>query len=293
MCIRDRVPGISPWRLPEGAAWIFPPHGHLVLDTHFRPSGRVRPTTVKAALHLRADAPTTPVAMVRLVADQAINLPPGRARVTYTDAFELPVPVRVERVMPHAHYLCRDVHARAVLPAGETIELIRIPDWDFQWHDFYRYAEPIELPAGTRVEMEFTFDNSAGNARNPWDPPRRVLGGPSSIQEMAVLALLCTTCDEAQRAELARATEAHNHDVEAACLVAARCYRLLVRRFDANGDSALDADEERAASAFLEAAGEQPEMLRAVFDLDHDGALSAAESAQIDDARRRWRGDGI
>jgi hypothetical protein len=165
------------------------------------------------------------------------------------------------------------------------------PDWDFQWHDFYRYAEPIELPAGTRVEMEFTFDNSAGNARNPWDPPRRVLGGPSSIQEMAVLALLCTTCDEADRERLARATEAHNHDVEAACLVAARCFRLLVRRFDADGDSALDADEERAATEFLDAAGEQVDTLRVLFDSDRDGVLSGAERALADVVRRRWHGE--
>ena len=50
---------------------------------------------------------------------------------------------------------------------------MRIPDWNFNWQRQYRYAAPIRLPQDTRVEMEFTYDNSAANPRNPNHPPAR------------------------------------------------------------------------------------------------------------------------
>jgi hypothetical protein len=285
------LPGVSPWRLPDGAAWTFPPGTHLVLDTHFRPRGRPVPTIVRAALHLRDGPPTTPMTMVRLAADQAINLPPGNPSVTYTDAFELPVPVRLERIMPHAHYLCREVRVRAVPPGGEPLELIHIPDWDFQWHDFYGYADPPELSAGTRIEMTFTFDNSAENPANPWDPPRRVIGGAGSVEEMALVALLFTTGDEAQRAVLAEAAQAHVRELKEVTLLLSRCLHALVRRFDTDGDDALDEGEERAACAFLETIEERPEAARYVFDRDKDGEISEEERALVHDVCRRWRGE--
>ena len=66
---------------------------------------------------------------------------------------------------------------------GKT--LLRIPDWNFDWQQQYTYAAPLRLPAGSRVEMEFTYDNSAENPRNPHHPPQRVTWGPGSADEMA------------------------------------------------------------------------------------------------------------
>ena len=45
------------------------------------------------------------------------------------------------------------------------------------------------LPAGTTISMEFTYDNSASNVRNPNVPPRRVVSGNRSSDEMGNLAL--------------------------------------------------------------------------------------------------------
>jgi hypothetical protein len=74
-----------------------------------------------------------------------------------------------------------------VLPDGSRRTLIRIPNWDFNWQQQYVYTTPIRLPADTRVEMEFTYDNSAANPRNPNHPPKRVVFGPGTTDEMAGL----------------------------------------------------------------------------------------------------------
>ncbi len=126
--------------------------------------------------------------MVRL-GSKTLDIPPGRKDYTITDTFVLPVDVDVLSVYPHAHYLARQMKGWATLPDGSTKWLISIKEWDFNWQDEYRYVGPMLLPAGTKLSMEFIYDNSADNPRNPHDPPRRVVYGPQSSDEMGDLWL--------------------------------------------------------------------------------------------------------
>ena len=96
----------------------------------------------------------------------------------------LPVDVDVLAVQPHAHNLGRRMEAQATLPDRRIIPLISIPDWDFRWQDVYRYRTPIALPKGTTITMRYTYDNSAGNARNPHRPPQRIVWGQRTDDEM-------------------------------------------------------------------------------------------------------------
>jgi Flp pilus assembly protein TadD len=72
----------------------------------------------------------------------------------------------------------------ATLPDGRVGWLLWIKDWDFHWQDQYRYAQPLHLPRGTVLRMEFTYDNSAANRHNPRRTPQRVLYGGESTDEM-------------------------------------------------------------------------------------------------------------
>src|SRR5262249_31176521 len=103
--------------------------------------------------------------------------------------YMLPVDVDVLSVYPHAHYLAKDMRAFAVLPDGSVKWLIWIKDWNFNWQDVYVYASPMHLPRGTLRSMRYSFDNSADNTRSPNRPPRRVIYGPRSSDEMAALWL--------------------------------------------------------------------------------------------------------
>ena len=101
----------------------------------------------------------------------------------------LPQDVEVLGITPHAHYLGKDMKIDARLPDGSITHLIWIKDWDFNWQGQYRYAQPVKLPKGTRVELEYTYDNSAANVRNPSHPPVAVHWGEQTTDEMAVAFL--------------------------------------------------------------------------------------------------------
>ena len=99
----------------------------------------------------------------------------------------LPVDVEVQAVQPHAHYRAREVKGTARLPDGTSTPLIYIKNWDYRWQHVYRYVTPRTLPKGTTLELQYVFDNSAENPRNPQQPPQPVHWGQRSIDEMGDL----------------------------------------------------------------------------------------------------------
>jgi len=110
--------------------------------------------------------------------------------------------MEVNDVAPHMHLIGKEMKVTATLPDGSTKPMIWIKDWDFNWQGQYRFKQPMILPAGTRVDMEATFDNSADNPRNPNDPPKIVRWGEQTTDEMAIVFLQCVTSNPADRVTL-------------------------------------------------------------------------------------------
>jgi hypothetical protein len=176
----------------------------LVLQVHYHPTGKPETDRTRVALYFTPDPPRHHLTDVGLGSNR-IDIPPGEGHYQVTDHFTLPVAVDVIGVVPHAHYVCKDMRGYAILPGGARRTLIHIPDWNFDWQDQYRYATPIRLPAETRLEMVFTYDNSEANARNPNHPPKRVVYGPASTDEMAGLHFEVVPIKESDADELGQA----------------------------------------------------------------------------------------
>jgi tetratricopeptide (TPR) repeat protein len=194
------TPGQLTPLLPKGLSWTLNPGTDLVIEIHFVPSGREQTIQPHIGLYFTADPPARVPALLRL-GRQTIDIPEGEPRYVSTDSFVLPVDVDVQALQPHAHYRARSVTAHAVLPDGRTTPLIAISDWDYRWQHVYRYVTPVSLPRGTRIDLQYVFDNSAANPRNPYQPPRRVHWGQRSSDEMGDLwvQMLTRTDEDLQR----------------------------------------------------------------------------------------------
>jgi hypothetical protein len=201
-------------RLPplEGMAWRLDPGTDLVVQLHLRTSGEPQDVAAQVEFHF-ADQPPTRHPAIVVVSSLQIDIPAGATEYEVSNSFTLPVDVDVLSVYPHAHYLGKDLRATALLPNGREVPLIHIPDWDFNWQDDYRFADPISLPAGTTIVKQFSFDNSSENPHNPVDPPKRVVYGSNSDDEMADLILQVLPKNEADREELIQA-QAWQHEAE-------------------------------------------------------------------------------
>jgi len=155
---------------------------------HMQPTGKPEDVQVRAAFYFTDKPPVrTPIGL--RLGSETIDIDPGDAHYVVSDSYVLPVDADLLAVQPHAHNLARQMHAEAALPGGAAIPLITIDDWDFRWQDVYRYEKPIRLPRGSRISMQYVYDNSAANVRNPTHPPAHVVWGQNTTDEMGDLWL--------------------------------------------------------------------------------------------------------
>ncbi len=198
------TPGSQPVEMPPGVPEVLHRGADLVLQIHYHPTGRPEGDRTEVGLYFTEQAPRRRLTDIPL-GSTAIDIAPGDKTFVARDHFTVPVDVDVLAVFPHAHYVCKDMKAVAVLPDGRRKWLFWIPNWDFNWQQQYRYRAPVRLPSGTDIQMIYTYDNSADNPRNPNQPPRRVVYGPGSTDEMAGLHLSVTPVDPEDAEELGQA----------------------------------------------------------------------------------------
>ncbi len=189
------TPGqVSPL-LPKSLAWRLAPQTDLVIEAHMQPSGKPELVQPSIGLYFSDEPPTRIPAMLRL-GKQNIDIPAGDAHYLITDSYTLPVDAEVLALQPHAHYRARDVRGEATLPDGTKRTLIHIGDWDFRWQHVFQFEQPFWLPKGTTLSMQYRYDNSTANPRNPEHPPKRAQWGQRSSDEMGDLWIQVLTRDE-------------------------------------------------------------------------------------------------
>ena len=194
------TPGKTALEVPEGMTWRLARGSDLVLQLHLLPQPEAAPLRIQIGFHF-GEAPTRTSTRLRLGA-KAMEIPAGEQRYRIRDDYRLPVDVELVGLYPHAHYLGDEMRVWAAFEDGTRRSLLHIPDWDFNWQAEYRFVRPVFLPAGARLAMEFTYDNSADNPQNPHDPPRRVRYGPESSDEMGDLWVQVVPRREADLAAL-------------------------------------------------------------------------------------------
>lgn len=179
-------PGKRVLPAPAGTAWVLRAHSDLVIQAHMRPSGKPEQVQASVALYFTAQPPTRECFTV-VLRSPALEIPPGEKDYAIESGYILPVDVEVLGVFPHLHYLGKEVGGWAELPDRTRVELIFIREWNFDWQGDYQYVTPPILPKGTKLKMRATYDNSAGNVRNPNRPPKLVRYGSQTSDEMGDL----------------------------------------------------------------------------------------------------------
>src|SRR5581483_6259416 len=113
-----------------------------------------------------------------------LRIPPGEKDYKVTSTVRLTEDVTLYYLVPHMHLLGKSIELLAQEPGGKKEALISIDEWDYNWQEMYQLRVPRRLPKGTALEVRAVYDNSAGNPRNPSDPPRAVRFGEQTTNEM-------------------------------------------------------------------------------------------------------------
>lgn len=179
------APGNIPRFLPAGIGRPLPRNADIIVQVHYHATGRPEEDRTSIGLHF-ARGPVERRLRVFPVIGRKLRIPPGEANFRVTGSVPVPFDAKAIAITPHMHLLGKTMKLTLTLPDGTTKPLIYVDDWDFRWQDTYFYKEPVSLPKGARIDLEATYDNSAGNPRNPHSPPQLVTWGEETTDEMSI-----------------------------------------------------------------------------------------------------------
>ncbi len=179
------APGQLGTALPETSGILLPKEAEIVLQVHYHRTGKPEKDRTKLGLYFAKKpvekpwttllvAGMTPFSVIPADADKHVEK--GSAWTT-ADA-------NIHSVMPHMHLLGKSVKMTMTEPGGNPIVLVDIKDWDYNWQESYWLKKPLFAKAGTRLDVEAVFDNSAKNPSNPANPPKPVRFGEETTNEM-------------------------------------------------------------------------------------------------------------
>lgn len=186
------VPGASPHRYSDTIGRRIPAQSDLVLQIHYRPSGKEEQDQPVLGIHFASKENRTPTKEI-LIANPKLRIPADEAEYHHTASYRLPVATTIHSISPHMRRLGRGVKVTAYLPEGNEIPLLLIDDWDFRWQNRFLLRKPLRLPQGTRLEVETVFNNSSENPYNPLPDPEAVEWGDGALNETALCFFDVTT----------------------------------------------------------------------------------------------------
>jgi hypothetical protein len=156
------VPGVRATVAPPGSAVVIPAGCDIIAQMHYVRTGRKETDSSRMGLWLAKEKPRKVMNAIYVPGEFAV-VPAGVTDFHVSGSWTIRQDADYVGIVPHAHQLARWLEVRAVPPgAGKPLLLLRVPQWDYNWQSAYHLREPVRFPAGTRFEVECSFDNSAG-----------------------------------------------------------------------------------------------------------------------------------
>ena len=152
------VPGDNLISAPAGTAFRLPAGAKLRLEIHYKKQWQNEGKVIKDRSTVGLYYTTAPPSG-REIQSLAIAAPNGVERAS-TFGGVLPVKGRVVAVRPSLDHVYGTFTVRAITPGGTSVPLLRLRTPRPEWRRRYWLAEPVDLPAGSRIEVATTLPST-------------------------------------------------------------------------------------------------------------------------------------
>ncbi|MEO1260238.1 MAG: T9SS type A sorting domain-containing protein [Bacteroidota bacterium] len=190
------TPGIQTVLFPEGIGTTLPAGADLLMQVHYAPSPNDE--TDQSSLNIFFKKSNDPIEReldrLRVLPFNldggwlSFSIPPD-AITSFHGTRDVTEDVSLISVYPHSHYLGKDWEIFAVTSANDTINIIRIEEWDFNWQGAYTFDRMKKVPAGSVIHINASYDNTLDNPYNPSNPPQTVTWGEGTTDEMYLVGM--------------------------------------------------------------------------------------------------------
>ena len=181
------IPGAQPQHEPTNTGGLLRKGSALALQLHYTTNGRATTDASEIGLWFYDD---DEIPAERMAGDCACiftkgwdPIPPYDPDHEMRQTITIPKDAYIYSMLPHMHFRGKRMRFYAEFPDGRQQELLNIAKYNYNWQLDYELAEPLLVPAGTKLTAVGAFDNSKQNKANP-DPAREVPWGQQSWDEM-------------------------------------------------------------------------------------------------------------
>lgn len=197
------TPGIQNLFFPEGIGTTLPAGADIVLQVHYAPLSSDE--TDQSSLNIFFKDEDDPI--LREVQRNpatpfdldggflSFSIPPNEI-TSFHGTKRIEEDISLISVYPHCHYLGKDWELFVETPEQDTINIIRINEWDFNWQGAYTFERMQKIPAGSIMHINATYDNTVNNPFNPSNPPQTVTWGEGTKDEMYLVGMEFVTYQE-------------------------------------------------------------------------------------------------
>lgn len=190
------VAGSPPAEFPPGMGHPLDTDQLVSLNIHYHPSGSAGTDVSKLGLYLGKGEMEKEITTA-FAADPGMYIPAGAAGHREEAVYLFSQDSHILSLLPHMHQRGKSMRYTLTRPGEEPVILLDVPEYDYDWQNIYHYREPVPVPAGSLLQVEATWDNSADNPANP-DPEVDVPWGDGTNNEMLV-AFLDFIVDEGKK----------------------------------------------------------------------------------------------
>jgi len=166
---------------PEDTGVLIPAGHKLSMQFHFTTNGRATSDQTTLGMYFY-DEPPAHENLTHTVAGMFV-IPPHAYNHEVRGSYLFKEAVVVNGLRAHMHFRGKDMKFSVEYPDGTREDLLNVPNYSYAWQPTYQLEEHKYLPAGTRVHVTGSFDNSEFNPANP-DPDKEVRFGLQSWEEM-------------------------------------------------------------------------------------------------------------
>jgi hypothetical protein len=200
------APGARPLMLEDGYAKKIPAGSKLVFQMHYTPNGKA--TTDRSCIGLKfADPATVKKQIITAQAStHSLRIPPGDNNYHVQATHTFSKDTVVHAFFPHMHVRGKAFRYTAQYADGKQEIVLDIPRYDFAWQNSYELAQPLNMPAGSKLFCEAWYDNSPENLANP-DPKATVRWGDQTWEEMMIGYFAMSLADQDLQKAISRRTD--------------------------------------------------------------------------------------
>jgi hypothetical protein len=203
-----QAPGKGFEKHSPGTAKRILPGMYFQFNMHYQPSGRAERDRSRLGLWF-AKKPVTHEVLTKGVTDRIFvggreltetrlvngrevrvrgkipNIPPNVDNWEIAGEVAIKEAITLYAFAPHMHLRGKDIKYTLVWPDGRQQVLLNVPKFDFNWQLHYELAEPLKIPAGSKIVAVAHYDNSVKNRYNP-APDKEVFWSEQSWDEMFI-----------------------------------------------------------------------------------------------------------